>query len=124
MPNAQEAVKNKVKDEYLRSYARANNDANFYFRSAIALVRFKLNGDIANSVTSVRLEGASRLSGDYVIKPTSDGIPAVTLSVEFGGSTSYSYVDLSGTFEKGGYYYRAPRMVFPSSSRGRLAVLH
>lgn len=107
LPNAQEAVAGKVKDEYLRSYARTNNDEDFFFRSAIALVRFKMKGTIASSVTSVRLEGASRLSGDYVIKPTSEGVPAVTLSVEFDGSTSYSYVDLSSSFEADKYYYFA-----------------
>lgn len=62
VPHAQEAVAGKVKDAYLRSYARTDNDTDFYFRSTIALVRFKLKGSIVSSVHSVRLEGASRHS--------------------------------------------------------------
>ena len=106
LPSAQVAEAGKVKDEYLRSYARPSNNEDFYFRSAIALVRFKMKGSIASSVTSVRLEGASALSGDFVIKPTADGIPAVTLSVNFGGK-SYPYVELSGIFAAENYYYFA-----------------
>ena len=47
VPHAQEAVAGKVKDAYLRSYARTDNDTDFYFRSTIALVRFKLKGSIS-----------------------------------------------------------------------------
>ena len=115
VPNAQEAEAGKVKDLYLRSYALTNSDTDFYFRSAIALVRFKLKGSIVSSVTSVRLQGASQISGDFVFKPTPDGIPAVTLSVSFWGSESYPYIDLSGPFTEGAYYYFA---VIPSTQNG------
>ena len=115
VPNAQEAVAGKVNDAYLRSYARTDNDTDFYFRSAIALVRFRMKGSIVSSVTSVRLEGASQLSGNFIIKPTPEGIPAVTLSVDFEYPQSYPYIDLSGSFKEGAYYYFA---VIPGTQNG------
>ncbi len=111
IPVAQKAVANKVKDDYLFSYARSINQTdNLTFKNIPSLVRFKMSGSVASSVTQVTLTGASPISGEFIIVPDSYGTPAISLSKSFGGSTSTSItltIDGGGNFSADTYYYFA-----------------
>ena len=108
LPSSQTAVDNDINKQYLYSYARSVNQGDHLtFNNILALVRFKMSGDIANSVTSVTLTGASALAGDFVIMPSTSGIPDITLAKKFTGDASSESVTLTGTFKKDTYYYFA-----------------
>lgn len=109
VPSDQEAVANKVKDDYLYSYAQATEglSSNVCFKSMLAFVRFKMSGTIASSVTSVTLTGASALAGHSVLVPAADGTPQMSSSITFGGDVRSSTVTLDGPFAADTYYYFA-----------------
>lgn len=109
VPSDQEAVANKVKDDYLYSYAQATEgmSSNVCFKSMLAFVRFKMSGTIASSVTSVTLTGASALAGHSVLVPAADGTPQMSSSINFDGDVRYSTVTLDGPFAADTYYYFA-----------------
>lgn len=109
IPIQQEAVAGKVKDDYLFSYARTTEglSGNLYFKSMLAYVRFKMSGTIANSVTSVKLTGASALAGDCTMIPGTDGTPQISFVKSFTEDVSSSAVTLTGTFAPDTYYYFA-----------------
>ena len=116
LPASQDAVAGKVKDDYLFSYARSVSQSDdLTFKNIIALVRFKMSGSIANSVTSVTLRGANAVAGDFVIMPDSEGVPAVTLTKNFSGATQSSTITLTGTFAPDTWYYFA---VIPGKQTG------
>lgn len=81
----------------------------------LALVRIKMTGSIASSVTSVTLRGASSLAGDCVLVPTANGTPVLTFSKKFGGDVASQTVTLTGTFAADTYYYFA---VVPGTQSG------
>ena len=115
LPTAQDAVDGKVNDNYIYSYARSvSATENLTFKNILALVRFKMSGDAASNVTSVTLRGASAVAGDFVVMPTTDGVPVVTLTKTFGGTQSTT-VTLSGTFAADTWYYFA---VIPGTQTG------
>ena len=115
LPATQNAVAGKVKDDYLYSYARSTTQGDdLTFKNIVALVRFKMSGSVASTVTSVTLRGANTVAGDFVIMPTSGGVPAVTLTKTFGGTQSTT-VTLSGTFAADTWYYFA---VIPGTQTG------
>lgn len=109
VPSDQVAVANKVKDNYLYSYAQATEglSSNVCFKSMLAFVRFKMSGTIASSVTSVTLTGASALAGHSVLVPAADGTPQMSSSINFGGDVRSSTVTLDGSFAADTYYYFA-----------------
>ena len=116
IPVNQTAVAGKVKDEYLYSYAQTNfsgskvnldGDHQVTFRNMLAYVRFKMSGDIASSVTSVTLTGASPLAGDCTLVPASDGTPQMSFTKKFSGDVQSLTVTLTGTFAPDTYYYFA-----------------
>lgn len=109
VPSDQFAVANKVKDDYLYSYAQTTEglSSNVCFKSMLAFVRFKMSGTIASSVTSVTLTGASYLAGHSVLVPAADGTPQMSFSIDFGGDVRSSTVTLEGPFAADTYYYFA-----------------
>lgn len=108
IPTTQTAVANKVNDKYLFSYAQSVHQTdNLTFKNILSLVRFKMSGSIASSVTQVTLTGASPIGGDFIIVPASDGTPAISLSKSFSGATSSASITLTGTFAADTYYYFA-----------------
>lgn len=109
VPSGQVAVANKVKDDYLYSYAQATEglSSNVCFKSMLAFVRFKMSGTIASSVTSVTLTGASALAGHSVLVPAADGTPQMSFSINFDDDSRSSTVTLDGPFAADTYYYFA-----------------
>ena len=98
------------------AYAQADDHGdNLTFRNMLALVRFKMTGAVASSVTSVTLRGASSVAGDCVLVPAADGTPQVTFSKKFDGDIPSPTVTLSGTFAADTYYYFA---VVPGTQTG------
>ena len=110
VPQAQIAVANKVSDNYLLSYAQSYNQSdNLTFKNILALVRFKISGAIVSSgnVNRVTLTGASVVAGDFIIMPSAEGNPVVSLSKQFTGDTTYTSINLTGSFAADTYYYFA-----------------
>lgn len=107
LPDEQEAVAGKVKDNYLYSYARSINQSdNLTFKNIVGLVRFKMSGSAAAAVKSVTLRGATAIAGEFIIMPNSEGIPAISVTKNFGGERSAT-ITLSGTFAPDTWYYFA-----------------
>ncbi len=116
VPTTQDAVAGKVKDTYIYSYARsASAEDNLTFKNILALVRFKMSGAVASTVTSVTLRGANAVAGDFVIMPTSEGVPAVTLTKVFKETSQSTTVTLTGSFAADTWYYFA---VIPGTQTG------
>lgn len=117
LPANQTAVADKVNDNYLYSYARSVNQGdNLTFKNILALVQFKLSGTIVSSVKQITLTAANPIAGDFVIIPTSEGVPSVTISKEFTGhQTHVTTITLSGDFVAGKSYYFA---VLPGNQSG------
>ena len=114
IPAEQTAVAGGIADGLTYSYAAStsftkvkNGSEDVHFKSVLALIRFKMSGSIASSVTSVTLRGASAIAGDCVLIPTADGKPQLTFNKSFTGDVSSSTVTLSGTFAADTYYYFA-----------------
>lgn len=108
LPAEQTAVGGGITAGLNYSFAQSDNfDDDLTFRNILALVRFKMTGSIASSVTSVTLRGASALAGDFVMAPAADGTPVSTFARSFGGDVSSMTVTLSGTFAADTYYYFA-----------------
>lgn len=107
LPDTQEAVAGKVKDDYIYSYARSINQSdNLTFKNIVGLVRFKMSGSAAAAVKSVTLRGATAIAGEFIIMPNSEGIPAISVTKNFGGERSAT-ITLSGTFAPDTWYYFA-----------------
>lgn len=117
VPIAQDAVAGTIKNDYQYAYARTTSPSteDFNFKNMLALVRFKMTGAAASTVTSVTLRGASPLAGDCVLIPSAEGVPQLTCSIKFGGDVSSSAVTLSGTFAADTWYYFA---VIPGTQAG------
>lgn len=114
IPAEQTAVAGGIADGLTYSYAAStsftkvkNGSEDVHFKSVLALIRFKMSGSIASSVTSVTLRGASAIAGDCVLIPTADGKPQLTFNKSFTGDVSSSTVTLSGKFAADTYYYFA-----------------
>lgn len=108
IPTEQTAVANNVQKGLNYAYAKTSSTTeDFHFRSMLALVRFKMSGSIASSVTSVTLRGVTNLAGDCVLVPEADGTPVLTFSKEFTGDVASTTVTLTGTFTAGTDYYIA-----------------
>ena len=108
VPIEQDAVANKPKDDYLFSYAQTSSgDEEFHFKNVMSLVRFKISGSVASTVTSVTITGSSPLAGNCVLIPVSDGKPKLSFARGFTGDVSSMSVTLSGTFAADTWYYVA-----------------
>lgn len=108
LPAEQTAVGGGITKGLNFSFAQSDDfDDDLTFRNILALVRFKMTGSIASSVTSVTLRGATALAGDFVMAPAADGTPVSTFARSFGGDVSSMTVTLSGTFAADTYYYFA-----------------
>ncbi len=107
LPNTQDAVAGKVKDEYIYSYARSISQSdNLTFKNIVGLVRFKMSGSAAAAVKSVTLCGATPIAGEFIIMPNSEGVPAISITKNFGGER-YTSITLNGTFAPDTWYYFA-----------------
>lgn len=117
VPVVQDAVAGKIKDNYQYAYARTASPStdDFHFKNMLALVRFKMTGAAASTVTSVTLRGATPLAGDCVLLPSAEGEPQLTYSVAFTYDVPSSVVTLSGTFVPDTWYYFA---VVPGTQTG------
>ena len=122
VPPAQTAVAGGVADGLTYSYAKTtsftdvvNGTEDMHFTSILSLVRFKMTGAIASSVTSVTIRGGSALAGDCVLIPTGSGVPQLSFNVKFGEDVASSTVTLSGSFLPDTYYYFA---VVPGTQNG------
>ena len=108
LPAEQTAVGGGITKGLNFSFAQSDDfDDDLTFRNILALVRFKMTGSIASSVTSVTLRGATALAGDFVMAPAADGTPVSTFARSFGGDVSSMTVTLSGTFAADTYSYFA-----------------
>ena len=120
VPAEQTAVAGGIADELNYSYAKSatfnSSDADLTFHNMLALVRFKISGSLASSVTSVTLRGAVPLAGNCTMPAPEDDIPVLSLSAHFSGYEAVSNtVTLSGTFAEDTYYYFA---VVPGKQSG------
>lgn len=105
LPDTQDAVPGKVKDDYLYSYARSITQGdNLTFKNIVGLVRFKMSGSAASAVKSVTLCGATPIAGEFIIMPNSEGVPAISITKNFGGER-YTSITLNGTFAADTWYY-------------------
>lgn len=108
LPAVQVAQAGKVQDEYLYSFAQAaDKNADLHFKSIVSLVRFKMSGSAAASVTSVKLQGVAPLAGDFVILPATDGKPQASFTLGFSGDEPSNTVTLTGSFAADTWYYFA-----------------
>lgn len=116
VPFEQTAKANDVTKGLNFAYAESDDyEDNLTFKNMLALVRIKMTGSIASSVTSVTLRGASSLAGDCVLVPTANGTPVLTFSKKFDGDVASQTVTLTGTFAADTYYYFA---VVPGTQSG------
>lgn len=116
VPAEQTAKANDLTKGLNFAYAEsADYRDNLTFKNMLALVRIKMTGSIASSVTSVTLRGASSLAGDCVLVPTANGTPVLTFSKKFIGDEASQTVTLTGTFAADTYYYFA---VVPGTQSG------
>lgn len=116
VPAEQTAKANDVTKGLNFAYAESNDyQDNLTFKNMLALVRIKMTGNIASTVTSVTLRGASSLAGDCVLVPTASGTPVLTFSKKFNGDVASQTVTLTGTFAADTYYYFA---VVPGTQSG------
>lgn len=108
LPSAQTAVADGIVNGLNYSYAQCENTSeDLSFHNILALVRFKMTGAIASSITSVTLTGASAIAGDFVLAYSDDGTPIPTFTKNFKGDVSSPSVTLSGTLAPDTYYYFA-----------------
>ena len=116
VPAEQTAKANDVTKGLNFAYAESNDyEENLTFKNMLALVRIKMTGSIASTVTSVTLRSASSLAGDCVLVPTANGTPVLTFSKKFKGDVASQTVTLTGTFAADTYYYFA---VVPGTQSG------
>ena len=108
VPTVQAATANGLQKGLNYSYYKsASYDGDVHFKNMLALVRFKMSGAAASTVTSVTLQGVSPLAGDCVLVPDSEGTPLLTFAKAFVGDVASNTVKLTGTFAADTWYYFA-----------------
>ncbi len=105
IPTVQDATPGSVAPGANLSYAQAATQSDdLHFKNMLALIKFKLSGDIVNQVKSVTFRGISNVAGAFFLS-LSDPMPAFETGVI--SSTAQRTVTLTGDFVAGEDYYIA-----------------
>lgn len=111
LPSEQTATAGGIAQGLNFAYAQSSNtEDHLTFHNILALVRFKMTGALASSVTSVTLNGTAPLAGDFVFVPNASGIPETTFSKSFVGDSHSSTLTLGNggsSLSADTYYYFA-----------------
>lgn len=116
VPSEQTAVSGGIEEGLNRSMAYADQYSprgNLHFRNMLSLLKFRLEGDIAGDVHSVRLTTTGQIAGSHAVF-WNNGSPGIYPGY-FEDSERFSCITLSGDFKPGVDYYIA---LWPSVTSG------
>ena len=105
IPTVQKAVKGGVESGVLIStaYSADGDTDELHFQNVLSLIHFKLDGKSASKVRKVKICAGTNISGNCIYYPATKQL----LNNAWYTGSGQKYVELSGTFEKGGDYYIA-----------------
>lgn len=108
LPAEQTAVAGGVAEGLLFSTAYAANlNEDFTFHNIPCLIRFRISGSVAGSVTKITFMTSTQIAGDFIFTLGTDGIAVLDLDRHFSGAQPYDTITLTGTFVEGQDYYIA-----------------
>lgn len=117
IPENQTATPGSVAEGANVSFVRVTSqDDHLAFQNIVALLKFRLSGDVVSQIKSVTFNGIDYLSGTFVVRPDdNDGDPVISSGAYYALHPRYSSVTLSGDFAEDTDYYIA---VAPSVQDG------
>ncbi|MBO4446737.1 MAG: hypothetical protein J5764_01270 [Bacteroidales bacterium] len=108
IPTTQWAVAGDIVDGLNISYAYSEEQTtDLHFQNMLALLRFRLSGELVSSVGKITLKCPSDIAGDTIIAVDEEGNAEITWDVRFEGDVASRSITLEGNFVAGDDYYIA-----------------